>query len=182
MMSLLPFWDLNVSVLLLSMQGQKALGFHQKHLNLCSKDEHKSYGFGTTWGWVINDRIFIFWVNYPFNITLYKTVEWEFFIHHQLIRSRPSLRSKLRSRGNGGDGTSKGFWVLTPNTSTHPWAAMATTSARRSPCWLAAAPRLAAHLHVKTRRPSQSNLASTTMWYCHQNETVRGHEDVQEVF
>ncbi len=104
-------------------------------------------------------------MNYPFNITLYKTVEWEFFIHHQLIRSRPSLRSKLRSRGNGGDGTSKGFWVLTPNTSTHPWAAMATTSARRSPCWLAAVPRLAVHLHVKTRRPSQSNLASTMMWY-----------------
>ncbi len=24
--------------------------------------------FGTTWRWVIIDRIFIFWVNYPFNI------------------------------------------------------------------------------------------------------------------
>ncbi len=33
MMSLLPFWVLNVSVVLLSMQGQKALGFHQKYLN-----------------------------------------------------------------------------------------------------------------------------------------------------
>ncbi len=42
MMSLLHFWALNVSVVLLSKQGQKALGFHQKYLNLCSEDE--SYG------------------------------------------------------------------------------------------------------------------------------------------
>ncbi len=55
---------LNVSVVLLSMQGQKALGFHQKYLHLCSEDERRSYRFGTTWGWEINDRIFIFgWTN-----------------------------------------------------------------------------------------------------------------------
>ncbi len=48
-------------------QVYKALGFHQKYLNLCSEDERRSYGFGTTWGWVINDKILIFWVNYPFN-------------------------------------------------------------------------------------------------------------------
>ncbi len=28
-MSLLPFWALNMVVVLLSMEGQKALGFHQ---------------------------------------------------------------------------------------------------------------------------------------------------------
>ncbi len=27
-----------------------------------------SYRFGTTWGWVNDDRIFIFWVNYPFSV------------------------------------------------------------------------------------------------------------------
>ncbi len=59
-MSLLCFWALNMSVVLLSMQDQKALGFHQKYLNLCYEDERRSYGFGMTWGWVINDRIFIF--------------------------------------------------------------------------------------------------------------------------
>ncbi len=32
---------MNVVVLLLSMQGQKALGFHQKYLNLCSEDERR---------------------------------------------------------------------------------------------------------------------------------------------
>ncbi len=58
MMSLLPFWTLNVVVMLL--QGQKALGFHQTFLNLSSEDERRSFGFGTTWGWVINDRTFIF--------------------------------------------------------------------------------------------------------------------------
>ncbi len=36
-----PFWVLNVSVLLLSMQGQKALGFHQKYFNLFSEDERR---------------------------------------------------------------------------------------------------------------------------------------------
>ncbi len=48
MMSFLPFWALNVSVAFLSMQGQKELGFHQQYLNLCSEDERRSYGFGTT--------------------------------------------------------------------------------------------------------------------------------------
>ncbi len=49
-----------VVVPLLSMEGQKALGFHQKYLNLCSEDERRSCGFETAWGWVLNDRIFIF--------------------------------------------------------------------------------------------------------------------------
>ncbi len=49
------------------MQGQKALEFHQKYLNLCSEEEQNPYGFERTWVWVIND-IFIFLVNYPFNL------------------------------------------------------------------------------------------------------------------
>jgi len=44
---------------------------HQKDLNLCSEDEQKSYGFGTTWGWVLNDRILILgWTN-PLTYCLY---------------------------------------------------------------------------------------------------------------
>ncbi len=54
------FLALNVAVALLSMEGQKAIGFHQKYLNLCYKDEQRSYGFGTKWEWVINDRITFF--------------------------------------------------------------------------------------------------------------------------
>ncbi len=42
MMSLLPFWALNMSVPLLSMKGQKALWFLQEYLNLCSEDERRS--------------------------------------------------------------------------------------------------------------------------------------------
>ncbi len=54
---LLCFWALNVVV---PLEGQRALGFHQKYLNLCSEDEQRSYGFGTTWEWVINYIIVIF--------------------------------------------------------------------------------------------------------------------------
>ncbi len=32
----------NISVVLLFMEGQRAIGFHQKYLNLCSKDEQRS--------------------------------------------------------------------------------------------------------------------------------------------
>ncbi len=46
---LATFWALNVSVALLSLQGQK-------------HSDRRSYGFGTTWGWVIND--ISFWMNY----------------------------------------------------------------------------------------------------------------------
>ncbi len=39
-------------------EGQRALGLHQKYLNLCSEDEWR-VSSPTTWGRVINDRIFI---------------------------------------------------------------------------------------------------------------------------
>ncbi len=39
-------------------ESQRALGFHQKYLNLCSEDERRSYGFGTTWGWVLGKDTF----------------------------------------------------------------------------------------------------------------------------
>ncbi len=66
-MYLVPFWALNLVVLLLSV-GQKALRLHQKYLNLCSEDERRFYRFGTTWAWVINDKK-IFWGELSFNIT-----------------------------------------------------------------------------------------------------------------
>ncbi len=40
----------NISVVLLFMEDQRARRFHQKYLNLCSEDERRSYGFGTTRG------------------------------------------------------------------------------------------------------------------------------------
>ncbi len=48
--------------------------FHQKYLNLCSEDEWRSYGFGTTWGWVINDRIFIFGWTIPLSCIVIKII------------------------------------------------------------------------------------------------------------
>ncbi len=65
--------NIHISIALLSMQGQKALEFHQKYLNLCSEDEHRSYGFGTSWGWVIYDRIFIFGWTIPL---MFSTETW----------------------------------------------------------------------------------------------------------
>ncbi len=60
-MSLLRFCVLIVVISLLSTEGQRALRFHQKYLNLCYKDELRSYGFGRTWGHdKMNDIIFIF--------------------------------------------------------------------------------------------------------------------------
>ncbi len=67
-MTLLPFWALNVSDALLSIQGQKTLRFNQKYLNLCSEDEQRSYRCGTTRGRVINDRIFLFRQTNPLTI------------------------------------------------------------------------------------------------------------------
>jgi len=45
---LTTFLGLECGTLFPSMQGQKALEFHQKYLNLCSEDEQRSYGFRTT--------------------------------------------------------------------------------------------------------------------------------------
>ncbi len=54
----------NNAFALLSTEGWRGLRFHQKYLNLCSEDEQRCYRFGTTRGWVINVRIFIFgWTN-----------------------------------------------------------------------------------------------------------------------
>ncbi len=67
-MSLQRLWALNVVVALRSMEGQKALGCLPKYLILCSEDEQRSNGFGTTLGWVINYRIFI--SIYPFKTNI----------------------------------------------------------------------------------------------------------------
>ncbi len=49
---------------LLSGRVRELSWFKLKYLNLCSEDELRPYGFGTTSGWVINDIIFIFgWTN-----------------------------------------------------------------------------------------------------------------------
>ncbi len=54
---------------------------HQKYLNLCSEDERRSYRFRTTWGWVINDRIFIFGWTIPLRLITLKHLSWNLIIH-----------------------------------------------------------------------------------------------------
>ncbi len=46
-------------------ESQKALEFYPKYLNLSSKDERRSDGFGMTWRWVINDRFELFLSTIP---------------------------------------------------------------------------------------------------------------------
>ncbi len=82
MPSLLPFWALNVSVDLLY-TGSKISWISSKHLNLCSEDERRSYGFGTTREWVINNRIFIFgWTNPLINL-----ICWTWQIHYYCVNN-----------------------------------------------------------------------------------------------
>ncbi len=45
---------------------QPCYKFSSKYLPSCLSEQRNSYRFGTPWGWVNDDRIFIFWVNYPF--------------------------------------------------------------------------------------------------------------------
>ncbi len=42
------------------------------NLNLCSEGERRSYGFGTTRGWVTN----VFWVNCPFKVHSHQAKIW----------------------------------------------------------------------------------------------------------
>jgi len=62
MMSLFPSGQGQYTAYTFSMEGPKTLGLNLKYLKLCSEDERRSYGLGTTWGWVINDIFYIFWV------------------------------------------------------------------------------------------------------------------------
>ncbi len=69
-------------------EGLRALRFHQKYLNLCSEDERRSYGFVTTWGWVINDRIFIFWRTIPLSKIWIHGVRIMFFFFFLIKHSK----------------------------------------------------------------------------------------------
>ncbi len=77
------------------MEGQRALGMHQKYLNLCSEDKQRSYRFGTTWGWVINDRIF----QWTIPLTSQKQIQfkkwaWERWCNFFLVSKNWLLKSK----------------------------------------------------------------------------------------
>ncbi len=63
------FLDLD-SVIYLSVNGTatKPPGSHPKYLKLCSEDKQSFYGFGTTWGQVKNDNIFILGRSIPLNL------------------------------------------------------------------------------------------------------------------
>ncbi len=47
-----------------------------EYLPLCSAEQRNSYSFGTTWGWVNDDRIFIFGWTIPLIILPNKAFIW----------------------------------------------------------------------------------------------------------
>ncbi len=51
--------------------GSENSDFIKNFLHLCSEDERTSYWFGTTWGWVINNRIFIFGWTIPLKMFIH---------------------------------------------------------------------------------------------------------------
>ncbi len=61
-----------------------------EYLSLCSAEQINSYGFGTTWGWVNDDRIFIF----GWTVPLRTTEEHEWFIMF-MINVTLSVKAKV---------------------------------------------------------------------------------------
>ncbi len=95
----------NISVVLLSIEGLRALRFKPKHLNLCFDGERMSYGFRTTSGWVINDIIFIFgWTNpltkecFCFWLHVHDCQEW---VHSCFVRSSLNMNSESPVKAKG---------------------------------------------------------------------------------
>ncbi len=64
--------------------GPESLGFN--HLNLCSEDEWRSYGFGKARGWVINDRIFIF--GWTITLKSHNLLKWPLQPHFPAVYNK----------------------------------------------------------------------------------------------
>ncbi len=74
-MSLLRFWTWEHFSCVAVYGGSESSWILSKISYLCSEDERRSYRFGTTWGWVINDRIFIFGWTIPLMTLAYVQIE-----------------------------------------------------------------------------------------------------------
>ncbi len=72
---LLRFCALIVLIPLLSMGGSESSQNASKYLHLCSEDERRSYRFETTWGWVINDKMYILEWSNPFSPSVVLSVK-----------------------------------------------------------------------------------------------------------
>ncbi len=60
----------------IAIRVRKLSDFIKTYRNLCFKDERRSYRFGKTWGWVINDRILIFGWTTPLILTHNVQCNW----------------------------------------------------------------------------------------------------------
>ncbi len=104
-MSLLPFWVLNASVALLSMQGQKALGFHQNYIHLCSVDEQRSCRVNFKVWDKLHEKLFYFiysiinlLYNYLFIFLFLKIQSWSFILYKDFLKVLDELDQRLLLR------------------------------------------------------------------------------------
>ncbi len=65
-----------------------------KYLPLCSAEQRNSYRFGTTWGWVNDDRIYIFGWTIP--LTAVAEASWLMLSSTLLFAESPDLRRPVR--------------------------------------------------------------------------------------
>ncbi len=78
------FLDLKLVSCVTVYTGSESSWTSSKILNLCSEDEQRSSKFGTAWGWVINDGIFIFGWTIP-SKTIWYCTSCTYGVYNQLI-------------------------------------------------------------------------------------------------
>ncbi len=78
------FLDLKLVSCVTVYTGSESSWTSSKIFNLCSKDEQRSSKFGTAWGWVINDGIFIFGWTIP-SKTIWYCTSCTYGVYNQLI-------------------------------------------------------------------------------------------------
>ncbi len=66
-----------------------------KYLPLCSAEQRHSYRFGTTWGWVNDDRIFIFGWTIPLRFWLCHISEGQVINIKNLLQAYVSVPNKV---------------------------------------------------------------------------------------
>ncbi len=70
------FLDLDRGMTLAVCGGPESSQISSKYLNVCSEDERRYYRCGTTWRWVVNDRIFIFVWTIPLKLRWQRKRLW----------------------------------------------------------------------------------------------------------
>ncbi len=77
--------------------NQPGYKLSSKYIPLCSAEQRNSYRFGTTWGWVNDDRIFIFGWTIPLNVSIWQVNSGGYLVSASLWYLPPSSGTGGRS-------------------------------------------------------------------------------------